>query len=53
MGKEEKEPNFEELLLLLFEEEYLTEDEKQRIAQVDELIKNRKFDELVKFSFIC
>jgi len=27
---------------------YLSEDEKQRIAKANEIIKNKKFDELVK-----
>ncbi|OLS32207.1 MAG: hypothetical protein HeimAB125_11160 [Candidatus Heimdallarchaeota archaeon AB_125] len=45
---EKKIDRIEELLLLLVEEEYLTEEEKLRIAQADELIKNRKFDKLVK-----
>lgn len=45
---EKKIDRIEELLLFLVEEEYLTEEEKLRIVQADELIKNRKFDKLVK-----
>jgi len=45
---EKKIDRIEELLLLLIEEEYLTEDEKERIQQADEIVKGKKFNQLIK-----
>jgi hypothetical protein len=38
----------EELLLLLVEEEYLSEEEKERIGQADKIIKQKDFERLIK-----
>ena len=45
---EKKLNRIEQLLLLLVEEEYLSEVEKERITQADQIIKEKEFDKLVK-----
>lgn len=45
---EKKLNRIEQLLLLLVEEEYLSEAEKERITQADQIIKDKEFDKLVK-----
>jgi len=37
----------EQLLLLIMDEAYLTEDELDRISQADEIVKENDFDKLV------
>ncbi len=45
---EKKIDRIEELLLLLVEEEYLSDEEKQRIAEADKIVKNNQLEKLVK-----
>lgn len=45
---EKKIDRIEELLLLLVEEEYLSDDEKERIVQADRIIKQKDFERLIK-----
>lgn len=45
---EKKLNRIEQLLLLLVEDEYLSESEKERITQADQIIKDKEFDKLVK-----
>ena len=45
---EEKINRVEQLLLLLIEDEYTTEEERTRIAEADQLVKNKRFDKLVQ-----
>ncbi|MGC9781318.1 MAG: hypothetical protein HZR80_18900 [Candidatus Heimdallarchaeota archaeon] len=44
---EEKINRIEQLLLLIMEEDYLIEEEQERIAQADKIIKEKAFDKLV------
>ncbi len=45
---EKKIDRIEELLLLLVEEEYLSDEEKERIVQADRIIKQKDFERLIK-----
>ncbi|MBY9000339.1 MAG: hypothetical protein KGD64_05460 [Candidatus Heimdallarchaeota archaeon] len=45
---EKKIDRIEELLLLLVEEEYLSDEEKERIVQADRIIKHKDFERLIK-----
>ena len=45
---EKKIDRIEELLLLLVDEEYLSEEEKERIVQADKIIKQKEFERLIK-----
>jgi len=45
---EKKIDRIEELLLLLVEEEYLSDEEKERIVQSDRTIKQKNFKRLIK-----
>ncbi len=45
---EKKIDRIEQLLLLLVEEEYLSDEEKERISLADQIIKDKEFDKLVK-----
>ncbi|MCG3256897.1 MAG: hypothetical protein KAU62_12455 [Candidatus Heimdallarchaeota archaeon] len=45
---EKKIDRIEELLLLLVEEEYLSDEEKERIVQSDRIIKQKDFEKLIK-----
>ncbi|MCE7747850.1 MAG: hypothetical protein GPJ51_05595 [Candidatus Heimdallarchaeota archaeon] len=48
---EKKINRIEQLLLLLVEEEYLSEEEKDRIVQADQIVKDKEFDKLVKVEY--
>ena len=45
---EKKIDRIEELLLLLVDEEYLSDEEKERISQADKIIKQKDFERLIK-----
>ncbi len=45
---EKKIDRIEELLLLLVEEEYLSDEEKERIVQADKIVKHKNFENLIK-----
>ena len=45
---EKKINRIEQLLLLLVDEEYLSDEEKERITLADQIIKDKEFDKLVK-----
>ena len=45
---EKKIDRIEELLLLLVDEEYLSDEEKERIGQADKIIKQKDFERLIK-----
>lgn len=45
---EEKIDRIEKLLLKLIEDEYVTEEERVRIAEADKLVKNKQVDWLIQ-----
>ena len=45
---EEKIDRIEKLLLMLIEDEYVTEEELVRIAEADQIVKNKQFDKLIQ-----
>ena len=45
---EEKINRIEQLLLILIEDEYVTEEERGRIAEADKIVKNKQFDKLIQ-----
>ena len=45
---EEKIDRIEQLLLKLIEDEYITEEERVRIAKADQIVKNRQYNKLIK-----
>lgn len=45
---EEKINRIEQLLLILIEDEYVTEEELGRIAEADQIVKNKQFDKLIQ-----
>ncbi|MHA2246382.1 MAG: hypothetical protein ACXADY_15685 [Candidatus Hodarchaeales archaeon] len=45
---EEKIDRIEKLLLMLIEDEYVTEEELVRIAETDQIVKNKQFDKLIQ-----
>lgn len=45
---EEKINRIEKLLLMLIEDEYVTEEERVRIAEANKLVKNKQFDKLIQ-----
>ena len=45
---EEKINRIEQLLLILIEDEYVTDEERARIAEADQIVKNKQFDKLIQ-----
>lgn len=45
---EEKINRIEQLLLILIEDEYVTEEERARIAEADQIVKNKQYDKLIQ-----